>query len=98
DGHVTGVQTCALPILLPKKHWRSSSMTPAPLRRAAARAVVSGRRGGGCGDGPGAAASPAPRPPPHTKPARTTEHGGAGAHNRARSEERRVGKGWESRG
>src|SRR5207253_5471248 len=91
DGHVTGVQTCALPICpLADRAWRRGDpWRPRPhLSERDGRLIC-----------PRIAAAP-PRPEPRwpTRPGgHRGRHPAAGDVPTDRSEERRVGKGWRGR-
>src|SRR5207253_4780115 len=90
DGHVTGVQTCALPILLVRgpvgvwASWMPRSVLPLLVFR------PSWYRGSSRGAKPHWRVRP--------RPARTTVKWGSGICWRERSEERRVGKECRCRG
>src|SRR5207253_8204626 len=92
DGHVTGVQTCALPILVREYTFL---LDPAELRQtqsaqvaAASTAAQAARHDTAAPDTRPAPAAQSARPPAPAKTETATP---------ARSEERRVGKGHRSR-
>src|SRR5438046_8459969 len=95
DWSVTGVQTCALPISARPERRRSSRRFPPRGGRALMRSTRGSRerrtRLGGARASPPAAESASRR-------CRARRTSTAGSSRAARSEERRVGKGWRSRG